>query len=93
MVEASRTGELLPFKKGGFIMALQAQVPVLPVAVSGGRASMRKGSGVVRPVKVTVRIGPPLATEGLTVDDRDTFIERARTAVQGLLDQGSVWKG
>src|SRR5688500_8305715 len=40
----SRTGELLPFKKGGFIMALKAQVPIVPVAVSGGHASMRKGS-------------------------------------------------
>jgi 1-acyl-sn-glycerol-3-phosphate acyltransferase len=89
----SRTGELLPFKKGGFIMALQAQVPVIPVAVSGGRASMRKGSAVVRPVKVTVRIGPPIATAGLTVDDRDTLIEHTRAAVRGLLDQGPVWKG
>ena len=87
----SRTGELLPFKKGGFIMALQAQVPVMPVAVSGGRASMRKGSAIVRPVKVTVRIGPPVQTDGLTVDDRDTLIERARVAVQALLDQGSAW--
>jgi len=88
----SRTGELLPFKKGGFIMALQAQVPVIPVAVSGGRASMRKGSAIVRPVKVTVRLGPPISTDGLTIDDRDTLIERARVAVQGLLDQGTAWK-
>ena len=87
----SRTGELLPFKKGGFIMALQAQAPVLPVAVSGGRASMRKGSAIVRPVTVTVRIGPPIYTQGMTVDDRDTLIEQARSAVQSLLDQGSAW--
>jgi 1-acyl-sn-glycerol-3-phosphate acyltransferase len=87
----SRTGELLPFKKGGFIMALQAQVPVMPVAVSGGRASMRKGSAVVRPVRVTVRIGPPIPTAGLTIDDRDVLIERTRAAVQGLLAQGSAW--
>ena len=40
----SRTGELLPFKKGGFIMAIQAQAPIVPVAISGGRAAMRKGS-------------------------------------------------
>ena len=39
----SRTGELLPFKKGGFIMALQAQVPVVPVAVSGGRVVDAQG--------------------------------------------------
>jgi len=87
----SRTGELLPFKKGGFIMALQASAPVVPVAVSGGRASMRKGSAIVRPVRVTVRIGQPVPTDGLTVDDRDVLIERVRAAVQGLLDQGSAW--
>jgi 1-acyl-sn-glycerol-3-phosphate acyltransferase len=87
----SRTGELLPFKKGGFIMALQAQAPVVPVAVSGGRASMRKGSAIVRPVRVTVRIGPPIPTAGLTLDDRDVLIERTREALRGLLAQGSAW--
>jgi 1-acyl-sn-glycerol-3-phosphate acyltransferase len=87
----SRTGELLPFKKGGFIMALQAKAPVMPVAVSGGRASMRKGSAIVRPVRVTVRIGEPVPTDDLTVDDRDLLIERVRASIQGLLDQGSAW--
>jgi len=88
----SRTGELLPFKKGGFIMAIQAQVPVVPVAVQGGRAAMRKGSAIVRPVRVSVRIGEPIPTTGLTIDDRDMLIERVRTAIRGLLDQGSVWE-
>jgi 1-acyl-sn-glycerol-3-phosphate acyltransferase len=87
----SRTGELLPFKKGGFIMALQAQVPIVPVAVSGGRASMRKGSWIVRPVRVTVRLGEPVPTAGLAVEDRDPVIERVRTSIRGLLDQGSAW--
>jgi 1-acyl-sn-glycerol-3-phosphate acyltransferase len=87
----SRGGELLPFKKGGFIMALKAQVPVMPVAVSGGRASMRKGSAIVRPVTVTVRIGTPIPTEGMTIDDRDVLIERTRAAVSALLAKGSAW--
>jgi 1-acyl-sn-glycerol-3-phosphate acyltransferase len=86
----SRSGELLPFKKGGFIMAIQAQAPVVPVAVQGGRASMRKGSGIVRPVTVSVRIGTPIPTTGMTIDDRDTLISRVREQVQSLLAQGPI---
>ncbi|MBM3818620.1 MAG: 1-acyl-sn-glycerol-3-phosphate acyltransferase [Acidimicrobiia bacterium] len=87
----SRTGELLPFKKGGFIMAIEAQVPVVPVAIQGGRDSMRKGSAVVRPVRVSIRVGKPIPTAGLTLDDRDSLIERVRAEVRHLLQQGSLW--
>jgi 1-acyl-sn-glycerol-3-phosphate acyltransferase len=87
----SRTGELLPFKKGGFIMAIEAQAPIVPVAVQGGRAAMRKGSAFVRPVRVSVRIGEPIPTAGLTPADRDDLIERVRVEVQKLLHQGSLW--
>jgi 1-acyl-sn-glycerol-3-phosphate acyltransferase len=81
----SRTGHLLPFKKGGFIMAIKAQVPVVPVAVRGGRAAMEKGSYWIRPVTVDVVIGRPIKTSGLTLDDRDTLIERVREEVASLL--------
>jgi len=54
--------DLLPFKKGGFIMALKAQAPIVPVAVQGGRDAMQKGSAFIRPVRVSVRIGEPIET-------------------------------
>jgi 1-acyl-sn-glycerol-3-phosphate acyltransferase len=88
----SRTGALLPFKKGGFIMAIEAQAPIVPVAIQGGRAAMRKGSAWVQPVTVSIRIGRPIPTRGLTLEDRDDLIERVRGAVQELLDQGSLWE-
>jgi 1-acyl-sn-glycerol-3-phosphate acyltransferase len=81
----SRTGALLPFKKGGFIMAIEAQVPIVPVAVRGGRDAMRKGSAFVRPVNVSVRVGPPIPTEGLTLADRDELIARVRTEIERML--------
>jgi 1-acyl-sn-glycerol-3-phosphate acyltransferase len=87
----SHTGQLLPFKKGGFIMAIEAGVPIVPVAVQGGRAAMRKGSAFVRPVTVSVRIGKAIPTAGLTLDERDDLIDRVRGAVQALLEKGSLW--
>src|SRR6185436_2081623 len=82
----SRTGELLPFKKGGFVMAIKAGAPIVPVAVSGGREAMRKGSKIIYPVNVTVRIGEPIETAGLTLDDRDDVIARTRASIQALLN-------
>jgi len=82
----SPTGQLLPFKKGGFIMAIEAQAPIVPVAVRGGRDAMRKGSVLVRPVDVRIRIGPPIPTAGLTLADRDSLIARVRGEIQALLD-------
>ena len=82
----SRTGQLLPFKKGGFIMAIEAQVPIVPVAVHGGRNAMRKGSAFVQPVMVSVRVGSPIPTAGLTMADRDALVTRVRTDIRALLE-------
>ena len=81
----SRTGELLPFKKGGFIMALKGQAPIVPVAITGARQAMRKGSPWIHPVTVTVRFGEPVETVGMTMDDRDRLIAEVRSRVTGLL--------
>ena len=81
----SKTDELLPFKKGGFVMALKAGAPIVPVAVSGGRSAMRKGSWFIRPALVTVRIGRPIETAGMGIESRDRLIVEVRSAIQDLL--------
>ena len=83
----SRTGELLPFKKGGFIMAIQAQAPVVPVAILGARNAMKKGSPWIRPVTVSVRLGPPFETAGLSIEDRDLAVTAVRNEVARLLQE------
>lgn len=86
----SRTAELLPFKKGGFIMAIKARAPIVPVAVQGGREAMQRGSMIVRPAIVSIRIGEPIETAGFELDDRDDLIAIARERIAALLAQGPV---
>lgn len=86
----SRDDQLLPFKKGGFIMAIKAQAPILPVAIMGGREAMRRGSAIVRPVTVSVRIGAPIDTAGRPLAERDAVIAEVREAIAALLAEGPV---
>ena len=81
----SRTGALLPFKKGGFIMAIKAQAPIVPVAIQGGRAAWQRGSWLIHPVHVRVKIGDPVETAGYVVDQRDAVIARVRAAIEALM--------
>ena len=83
----SKTGALLPFKRGPFLMAIKAQVPVVPVAVQGGTASMRKGSRVILPTTVTVRIGAPIPTTGMDLGDRQKLGDLVRDRIDALLKQ------
>ncbi len=59
----SDDGRLLPFKKGGFIMARQLGLPLLPVTISGSRRVLPKGSLLPLPGTIRVTIHPPLAQE------------------------------
>ncbi len=81
----SRSDALLPFKKGAFVMAIKAQVPVIPVALIGTGLAMPKGAAVVSPARVRIRIGAPIATTGLTFDDRVALMNQARAEMERLL--------
>jgi 1-acyl-sn-glycerol-3-phosphate acyltransferase len=86
----SKTAEMLPFKKGGFLMALRAQAPIVPVAISGGRDAMRRGSKIIRPVQVSIRVGAPIETAGMQMTDRDALIAAVRERIAALLAEGPV---
>ena len=68
-------------------LAIKAQAPIVPVAIQGGRAAMQKGSRVIRPVTVTIRVGEPIETAGLTMDARDALIAQTRDRIQRMLDE------
>ncbi len=81
----SASGELLPFKKGTFMLALRTHVDIVPMAVIGSRAILPKGGWRVRGGEVILRFGRAIPTEGYDEDNRDELIRRVRSAIEGLL--------
>ena len=77
----SPDGRLHRFKKGSFVMAIEAGVPIVPVACSGAHRIMKKKSLVIRPGKVTVRFGKPVDVSGYTVDQRNALAQQVHDAV------------
>ena len=72
------------------MMAIKAQAPVVPVAIFGAGAAMRKGSPFIRPVTVRVEIGPPIPSAGMIVTDRNELIRKTRDALEYQLKSLSV---
>jgi len=86
----SADGKLRPFKKGAAILAIDAQVPIVPLAVAGAHEITPKGGLWVRSGRpLVLRVGKPIPTAGLTRDDRDRLTEQAHDAVDALLAEGN----
>ena len=85
----SRDGSLQPLKKGGFRLAMQTGLAVVPVAIVGTRRAMPRESVILRPGPVDLFIEPPLPTEGLSEEDLPALVERVRAAMErGFGEQG-----
>jgi 1-acyl-sn-glycerol-3-phosphate acyltransferase len=80
----SKDGAILPFKKGPFMFALQAGVPIVPVAINGSINILLPGSPFVRPERVDIVMGQPIPTDGLVLEDRDMLMRTVRDAIIDL---------
>jgi len=80
----STDGTLLPFARGGFLIAIKTGLPILPVGLEGPRLVLPPNQGIVRPGPVTVRIGEPIPTAGLGVSNRRQLTERVRSEIDRL---------
>jgi 1-acyl-sn-glycerol-3-phosphate acyltransferase len=83
----SRDGRMLPFKKGTFLMAVRAKVPVVPVSIVGAQDLMRKGEWAVRAGEVTIRFGPAVDASAYTVEQRAILLSRVEELVAAGLPE------
>lgn len=80
----SPDGNLLPFKKGGFITAIQGQIPILPVGIAGTHDIMPKGVICRKKGPVGVVIGNPISTEGFTLERSSELMEIVKNSLNEL---------
>jgi 1-acyl-sn-glycerol-3-phosphate acyltransferase len=81
----SRDGRLLPFKKGAFIMAIDAGVPVVPVTISGCTKIMPKGEVKIFPSTIYITVHEPLGTDSYSKENVAGLMARTRERIVSAL--------
>ncbi len=81
----SPDGRLLPFKRGAFMLAIKAGVPVVPIACAGAQRILPKKSARIRPGEVVVRFCPPVDTTGYTPARRGELAAQVYAAIAAAL--------
>jgi 1-acyl-sn-glycerol-3-phosphate acyltransferase len=81
----STTGQLRQFKKGTFVLAIETQVPIVPVAVEGGYRVSSKGR--IRATRMSLSLADPLPTAGKTARDRDVVLATVQAGIGAMLEE------
>jgi 1-acyl-sn-glycerol-3-phosphate acyltransferase len=84
----SRDGNIRLFKKGGFIMAMDAAVPIVPVILLGTWTIMEKSSLKINTGEVALNIASPIASTGYTRDNKDDLIAAVRSVICEGFEKG-----
>jgi len=81
----SKDGKLLPFKVGGFTLAIKAKVNIIPMAITGSYKIMPKNRFTVKPGKIIIRIGEPIDISEISIKEKETLMNKVREKIEGLL--------
>ena len=84
------TYQLRPFKKGPFVLAIAAHVPIVPTIIHGTIEIQRKGSYRIRPGVIDIYFLDPIPTAGLTYSDRDTLMQTVWNRMAGALEEFGI---
>lgn len=87
--EGTRTpdGNLLPFKRGGFLLAAKAGVPIVPFTINGSAKVNPCKRLEIYPGTITIRFAEPINTAGKSGSHRDHLMEQVKAAIEAGLDR------
>jgi 1-acyl-sn-glycerol-3-phosphate acyltransferase len=83
----SRDGNIGSFKKGGFVLAVESGVPILPIIIRGTYSIMPRSRLLIKPGKVTLEIMKPVETSGFTKETKDNLMEKIRNIMCEYIDE------
>ncbi len=89
----TRDGRVHAFKRGAFVMARDAGLPVVPIAIRGMYDVLPKGSWTVTPAHIDILTGPQIETEGLTDDELGELAEHVRSMIADWVERGKLPDG
>jgi 1-acyl-sn-glycerol-3-phosphate acyltransferase len=84
----SRDQSIKTFKKGGFVLAVESGVPIVPVIIHGTWRIMSRNGLMIRPGNVTVEILPPVETKDYSRKTKDDLLERIREVMVTHFEKG-----
>ncbi len=80
----STTGEMGEFKKGGFVLALETGLPIVPLAVRGSFELLPPHTLKIKPGLIRLAVGEPISMSEYTMDTKDALIQRVRHTIESL---------
>ncbi len=86
----SPDSKLLPFKRGGFLIAVKTGLAILPIGIWGTRIALPPDSRLFRPTRVVLRIGEALATANLSISHRQRLTEEVHQSITTLSSEAGL---
>lgn len=90
----SRSDDMLPFKKGGFVLAIKSGAPIIPIGIAGTRAVLPPGFWIdEQGGTVAVVVGEPIATSDYTLETKEALMELVRDRIMALRTEARAIAG
>jgi 1-acyl-sn-glycerol-3-phosphate acyltransferase len=83
----SEDGKIREFKKGGFVIALKGEIPIIPISISGSRFILQKHSNKIHPGKIKIVFGDPINTKDFGYQERENLGNYVRDIIVKNYDE------